>query len=54
MATVVCGICHKDTKYTDKCSNNKTATIQKQNDRTTDQYFFENTAKITQKIKKLT
>jgi len=24
MATVGCGISHKDTKHTDKCSNNKT------------------------------
>jgi hypothetical protein len=26
MATVGCGISHKDTKHTDKCSNNKTKT----------------------------
>jgi hypothetical protein len=29
MATVGCGISHKDTKQTDKCSNNKTKTTQK-------------------------
>jgi len=31
---------HKDTKHIDKCSNNKTKTIQKQNDEITDKYFF--------------
>jgi hypothetical protein len=35
------GISHKDTKHTDKCSNNKTKTTQKQNDEATDKYFFE-------------
>jgi hypothetical protein len=30
MAPVGCGISHKDTKYTDKCSNNRTKTTQKQ------------------------
>jgi hypothetical protein len=29
MATIGCGISHKDTKYTDKCSNNKIKTTQK-------------------------
>jgi hypothetical protein len=29
MATIGCGISCKDTKHTDKCSNNKTKTIQK-------------------------
>jgi hypothetical protein len=32
--------CHKDTKHTDKCRNNKTKTTQKQYDETTDKYFF--------------
>jgi hypothetical protein len=40
MATVGCGINHKDEKRTDKCSNNKTKTTQKQNDETTDKYLF--------------
>jgi hypothetical protein len=40
MATIGWGISHKDTKHIDKCSNNKTKTIQKQNDETTDKYFF--------------
>jgi hypothetical protein len=31
MATIGCGISHKDTKHTDKCSNNKKT----QNDKTT-------------------
>jgi hypothetical protein len=39
MATIRCGISHKDTKLTDKCSNNETE-IQKQNDETTNKYFF--------------
>jgi hypothetical protein len=38
MATIVYGINHKDIKHTDKCSNNKTKTAQKQNDETTDKY----------------
>jgi hypothetical protein len=29
MATIGCGISHKDEKHTDKSSNNKTRTIQK-------------------------
>jgi hypothetical protein len=41
MTTVGCGISHKDTKHTDKCSSNKTKTTQKQNDETTDKYFLE-------------
>jgi hypothetical protein len=40
MATVGCGINHKDTKHTDKCSNNKTETTQNENYETTDEYFF--------------
>jgi hypothetical protein len=40
IATVGCEISHKDTKYTNKCSNNKTKTSQKQNDETTDSYVF--------------
>jgi hypothetical protein len=40
MATVECGINHKDTKHTDKCSNSKTKTTQNQSDETTDKYFF--------------
>jgi hypothetical protein len=49
MNTIRCGINHKDTKYTNKCSNNETKTTQKQNDETTDKYFFQNTVKIIQK-----
>jgi len=30
IATIGCGIIHKYTKHTDKCSNNKTKTTQKQ------------------------
>jgi hypothetical protein len=40
MATTGCGISHTDTKHTDKCSNNKTDTTQKQSDKTIDKYFF--------------
>jgi hypothetical protein len=40
MATIGCGISHKDTKHTNKCSNNKTKAKQKQNDKTTYKYFF--------------
>jgi hypothetical protein len=39
MATIGCGISHKDTKHADKCSNNKTKTKQKRNDENTDKYF---------------
>jgi hypothetical protein len=42
-----CGISHKDTKHTDKCSNNK-AKIQNQNDENR-HILFQNTVKITQK-----
>jgi hypothetical protein len=51
MATIACEISHKDTKLMDKCNNNKTKTTQKQNDKTTDKYFFQNIVKITQKKK---
>jgi hypothetical protein len=37
METIGCGISHKDTKHTDKCSNNKTT--QKQSDKITGKYF---------------
>jgi hypothetical protein len=40
MATTGCGISHKNTKHTDKCSNNKTKTTQKQNDEITEKYFY--------------
>jgi hypothetical protein len=40
MATIGCGIGNKGTKHTDKCSNNKTVTKQKQYDETRDKYFF--------------
>jgi hypothetical protein len=49
MATLGCGISHKDTKYADKCSNRKTKTTQEQYSETTDKYFFQNTVKIAQK-----
>jgi hypothetical protein len=39
MATVVCGISQKDTKYTDKCCNNKPKTTQKQYEETIGKYF---------------
>jgi hypothetical protein len=41
MATIGCGIRHKDTKHADKYSKNKTKRTQKQNDETTDKYVFE-------------
>jgi hypothetical protein len=40
MVTIGCGISHKDTKHTDKYSNNKTKTTPKQNDETTDKNIF--------------
>jgi len=40
MAAAECGISHKDTKHTYKCSNNKTKTTKKQYDETKDKYFF--------------
>jgi len=40
MATMGSGVSHNDTKHTDKCSNYKTKTTQKQNDKITDKYFF--------------
>jgi hypothetical protein len=40
METLGCGIHHKDTKHTDKCSNSKIKTTQEQYDKTTDKYFF--------------
>jgi hypothetical protein len=40
MATTGCGISHKDTKHKDKCSKDKTNAAKKQNDETTDKYFF--------------
>jgi len=46
MATVGCGISHKDTKHTDKCSNNRT--------KMTKQVLFQNIVKITQQNKRLT
>jgi hypothetical protein len=39
MATVGCGISHKDTKHTAKCRN-KIKTTQKQYDETSDKNFF--------------
>jgi hypothetical protein len=42
MATIGCGISHKNTKHTDKCRTNKTKTTQKQYDETTGKYFFQN------------
>jgi hypothetical protein len=47
MATIGCGVSHKDTKHTDKCSNNKIKTQKKYNE-TTDKYFF----KIRGRVKK--
>jgi hypothetical protein len=44
MATIGCGISHKESKHTDICSNNKTKTAQKQNEET-----IQNTVKITQR-----
>jgi hypothetical protein len=40
MARIGGGVSHKDRKHTDKCSNDRTKTTQKQNDETTDKYFF--------------
>jgi hypothetical protein len=50
IVTIGCEISYKDTKHTDKCSNNKTKTTQKQNE-TVDKYFFQNLVKITQSLK---
>jgi stalled ribosome rescue protein Dom34 len=47
MTTIGCEISHKDTKQTDKCSNNKTKPAQKGNE-TTDKYF-QNIVKTAQK-----
>jgi hypothetical protein len=46
MATIGCGISHKDTKHTDKCSNNKTKIQIQYNKPQTN--TFQNTVKITQ------
>jgi hypothetical protein len=40
MATIGCGISHKDTENTDKCRKNKTKITQTQYDKTTDKYLF--------------
>jgi hypothetical protein len=40
MGKIGYGLSHKDTKHTDKCSNNTTKTTQKQTDKTTGKYFF--------------
>jgi hypothetical protein len=51
MATIGCGISHKYTKHTDKYSNNRTKTKQKQKDKTIDKYFIQqNTVKITKEL----
>jgi hypothetical protein len=47
MATIGCGISHKDTKRTNKCSNKKQE--QHRNKTTKPQIPFQNTVKITQK-----
>jgi hypothetical protein len=47
IATIGCGISHKDTKRTDKCSNNKRQHRNKTTKTQTD--TFQNTAKITKK-----
>jgi len=46
-ATIGCGVSHKDTKHTDKCSNNKVKTIQKQKWQNHRQVLFKNTVKMT-------
>jgi hypothetical protein len=49
MATIRCGVSHKDTKHEDKCSNNRTKTTQNQNDETTNtfsKYCKYNTKKV--------
>jgi hypothetical protein len=40
MAITGCGISDKDTNHTDKSSNNKTKTTQKQYDEKAGKYFF--------------
>jgi hypothetical protein len=40
IAAIGCGISYKDTKHTDKCSNNKTKITLKQNYETIDKYIF--------------
>jgi hypothetical protein len=39
MATIGCGIAHKYTKHTDKCSNNYVKRTQKESEETRDKYF---------------
>jgi len=50
VATIECGISHKDTKHTDKWSNNKTKT-QKQNAKTT--IFASHFLRVSQRQKNL-
>jgi hypothetical protein len=40
MAAIGYGIILKVTEHTDKCSNKKTRKIQRENEKTTDKYFF--------------
>jgi hypothetical protein len=47
MAKIGCGISHKDTKHTDKSSNNKTKTAQTKR-RNHRQIIFQNIVKMTQ------
>jgi hypothetical protein len=47
IATIGCGISHKDTKHTDKCSNNKQRQHRTKG-RNHSQILFQNTVKITQ------
>jgi hypothetical protein len=49
MATIGCGISHKYTKYTDKCSKNKTK-AHKNKVMKTQTSTFQNTVKITKKV----
>jgi hypothetical protein len=50
MATAGCRISHKGAKHTDKCSNNKTKTTQKQNAKPQtnafSKYYEDNTKKL--------
>jgi hypothetical protein len=45
MATTGCGISHKDTKHTDKCSNNKTNRMTKPQANTFSKYCEDKTKK---------
>jgi hypothetical protein len=50
MAKIGCRISHEDTKHTDKCSNNKTKTTQKQYDKPQTNTFSKYCEDITKSL----